>query len=95
MVKICLILYEFSLMVKYSDGAHHSTKVNLLKKVLGIITTALHADHEARKADFNGMPFHRILIIMFNELTAPDPILEPITWNILEAFGYDKMFLLY
>ncbi|KAI1717100.1 CCR4-Not complex component, not1 domain-containing protein [Ditylenchus destructor] len=75
------------LMVKYSDGTHHSTKVNLLKKVLGILTTALHADHETRKTEFNGMPFHRILIIMFNELTAPDPILEPITWNILEAFG--------
>lgn len=33
------------------------------------------------------MPYHRILIIMFNELTAPDPILDPIAWNILEAFG--------
>uniref|UniRef100_A0A915DXJ9 CCR4-NOT transcription complex subunit 1 n=1 Tax=Ditylenchus dipsaci TaxID=166011 RepID=A0A915DXJ9_9BILA len=75
------------LMVKYSDGVHHSTKVNLLKKVLGILSSALHADHEARKADFNGMPFHRILILMFNELTSPDPVLDPISWHILEAFG--------
>jgi CCR4-NOT transcription complex subunit 1 len=76
-------------MVKYSDGQHHSTKVNLLKKVLNILSTALIKDHEVRKLDFNGMPFHRILIIMFNELTAPDPVLDPIQWNILEAFGQE------
>lgn len=76
-----------SLMVKYSDGQHHSTKVNLLKKVLNILSTALAKDHEQRKLDFNGMPFHRILIIMFNELTTPDPVLDPIQWHILEAFG--------
>lgn len=82
------VLLYCSLMVKYSDGTHHTTKVNLLKKVLGILTTALHTDHEARKPDFNGMPFHRILILMFNELTASDPVLEPIMWNILESFGW-------
>lgn len=75
-------------MVKYSDGQHHSTKVNLLKKVLNILSSAVHKDHEQRKFEFNGMPFHRILIIMFNELTAPDPVLDPIQWHILEAFGY-------
>lgn len=81
------------LMVKYSDGQHHSTKVNLLKKVLNILSSAVHKDHEQRKFDFNGMPFHRILIIMFNELTAPDPVLDPIQWHILEAFG-QTLFLL-
>lgn len=76
-------------MVKYSDGQHHSTstKVNLLKKVLTILTNALSKDHEQRKFEFNGLPFHRILIIMFNELTAPDPVLDAIQWNILESFG--------
>uniref|UniRef100_A0A914HCW9 CCR4-NOT transcription complex subunit 1 n=1 Tax=Globodera rostochiensis TaxID=31243 RepID=A0A914HCW9_GLORO len=81
------------LMVKYSDGQHHSTKVNLLKKVLTILTNALNKDHEQRKFDFNGLPFHRILIIMFNELTAPDPVLDSIQWNILESFG-QALFLL-
>jgi len=78
-------------MVKYSDGSqsgsNQSTKVNLLKKVLGILTTALHEDHERRKVEFNGMPFHRILIIMFTELTTPDPVLDPISWDIMESFG--------
>uniref|UniRef100_A0A183BRX3 CCR4-NOT transcription complex subunit 1 n=1 Tax=Globodera pallida TaxID=36090 RepID=A0A183BRX3_GLOPA len=81
------------LMVKYSDGQHHSTKVNLLKKVLTILTNALNKDHEQRKFDFNGLPFHRILISMFNELTAPDPVLDSVQWNILESFG-QALFLL-
>lgn len=83
---ICSI--ESSLMIKYSDGAQHATKINLLKKILAILTQALHTDHETRQSDFNGMPFQRILISMFNELTLPDPVLEPISWNILECFGY-------
>lgn len=35
------------------------------------------------------MPYHRILISLFNEITGPDPLklLEPIAWSILEAFG--------
>lgn len=74
-------------MIRYSDGSQHATKINLLKKVLAILTQALHNDHESRQAEFNGMPFQRILITMFSDLTAADPILEPISWNILECFG--------
>lgn len=75
------------LMVKHSDGTQYQTKINLLKKVLNIVTNVLHLDHEVRGTDFHAMPYHRILIIMFNELTVPDPVLDPIAWNILEAFG--------
>lgn len=75
------------LMVKHSDGSQYQTKINLLKKVLNIVTNVLHLDHEVRGTDFHAMPYHRILIIMFNELTVPDPVLDPISWNILEAFG--------
>lgn len=94
-------------MVKHSDGAQYQTKINLLKKVLNTVTTVLCVEHEVslflsredlffqqvRRNDFHAMPYHRILIIMFNELTAPDPNLEPIAWNILEAFG-QALFLL-
>ena len=37
--------------------------------------------------EFQAMPYHRIIIIMFNELTAPDPTTDHIKWPILEAFG--------
>ena len=33
-------------MVKYSDGSQHQTKINLLKKVLNIVTSVLLNDHE-------------------------------------------------
>ncbi|VDM37677.1 unnamed protein product [Toxocara canis] len=75
------------LMVKHSDGGQYQTKINLLKKVLNIVTNVLHMDHEVRGIEFHAMPYHRILIIMFNELTVPDPVLDAIAWNILEAFG--------
>uniref|UniRef100_A0A915PBF7 CCR4-NOT transcription complex subunit 1 n=1 Tax=Setaria digitata TaxID=48799 RepID=A0A915PBF7_9BILA len=75
------------LMIKHSDGSQYQTKINLLKKVLNIITNVLHLDHEVRGSDFHAMPYQRILIIMFNELTAPDPTLDVISWHILEAFG--------
>ncbi|VDK66169.1 unnamed protein product [Onchocerca ochengi] len=75
------------LMIKHSDGSQYQTKINLLKKVLNIITNVLHLDHEVRGTDFHAMPYQRILIIMFNELTAPDPTLDVISWHILEAFG--------
>ncbi|CAG9539608.1 unnamed protein product [Cercopithifilaria johnstoni] len=75
------------LMIKHSDGSQYQTKINLLKKVLNIITNVLHLDHEVRGTDFHAMPYQRILIIMFNELTALDPALDVISWHILEAFG--------
>ena len=81
-------------MVKYSDGTHHTTKMNLLKKVLSIITSALQKDYETRGTEFNGMPFHRILIIMFNEPTVAYSVLEPMLWNIFETFGLVEIYML-
>ncbi|VDN52522.1 unnamed protein product [Dracunculus medinensis] len=74
------------LMIKYSDGIHMQMKVSLLKKILNIVTTVLTLDHGARGNDFHAMPYHRIIIGMFNDLSQ-DPILESVSWNILEAFG--------
>lgn len=79
-------------MIKYSDGGSASpsgtSKIALLKKVLHIITSVLHVDHEVRRHEFNAMPYHRILITLFIELTTPDGSnLESIAWSIIEAFG--------
>uniref|UniRef100_A0A158PCA6 DUF3453 domain-containing protein n=1 Tax=Angiostrongylus cantonensis TaxID=6313 RepID=A0A158PCA6_ANGCA len=74
-----------ALMVKYSDGGN---TIALLKKILHTITSVLHLDHEVRRAEFNAMPYHRILITLFIELTTSDGSnLEPIAWSIIEAFG--------
>ncbi|WKY01782.1 hypothetical protein Q1695_015639 [Nippostrongylus brasiliensis] len=84
-----------ALMIKYSDGGNAEKKIMLLKKVLHIITSVLHVDHEVRRAEFNAMPYHRILITLFIELTTPDGSnLEPIAWSIIEAFGQNALFML-
>lgn len=35
-------------MIKHSEGSQSQTKINLLKKVLNIVTGVLHVDHEVR-----------------------------------------------
>lgn len=42
----------------------------MLEKVLAAITDLMLCQHEALKQDFNPMPFHRILITFFKELTS-------------------------
>ena len=43
-------------------------------------------DHEVRKTDFQQLPYHRIYIMLFIELNAPDMVLENINFQILTAF---------
>ncbi|CAD5215160.1 unnamed protein product [Bursaphelenchus okinawaensis] len=81
------------LMIKYSADGNHGTKLNLLRRVLSIITQAVMSDHDQKQTDFNGMPFMRIIIQMFTELTAEDPALEAISWDIVECF-FQSLFLI-
>ncbi|KAI6176648.1 hypothetical protein M3Y97_00821300 [Aphelenchoides bicaudatus] len=80
-VKLC------RLMVKHSDDQNHLVKLNLLKKILNIMTQALITDHEQHREDFNGLPFMRIFLNLFDGLTGEDPALDPIAAEILECFG--------
>ena len=83
-----------ALMIKYSDGNQTQTKITLLKKILSLIGNVLAMDHETRGKDFNAMPYHRILITLFNELTTPDgTALDQLQWSVMEAFG-QTLFLL-
>jgi hypothetical protein len=74
------------LMVKHSDNQNNTIKLNLLKQILSILTQALISDHDLRREDFNGLPFLRIFISMFTELTAVDPELDQIATDILKLF---------
>lgn len=76
------------LMVKHSDDRDHSVKLNLLKKILSILTQSLMTDHENHREEFNGLPFLRIFISLFNGLTGEDPALDPIAMEILECFRF-------
>ncbi|KAL3860717.1 hypothetical protein ACJMK2_010802 [Sinanodonta woodiana] len=76
-----------ALLVKHSgDTANTVTKINLLNKVLGIVAGVLLQDHEVRQTEFQQLPYHRIFIMLFIELNAPEPILENINFQVLTAF---------
>merc|ERR1719312_1171967 len=76
-----------TLLVKHSgDQQNTITKVNLLNKVLGIVAGVLLIDHDVRATEFQQVPYHRIFIMLFLELNAPDQILEMINFQILKAY---------
>ncbi|KAL5022887.1 hypothetical protein ScPMuIL_002042 [Solemya velum] len=76
-----------ALLVKHSgDTANTITKINLLNKVLGIVAGVLLQDHEVRQQEFQQLPYHRIFIMLFIELNAPEHILESINFQVLTAF---------
>jgi CCR4-NOT transcription complex subunit 1 len=72
-----------ALLVKHSgDQQNTITKVNLLNKVLGIVAGVLLIDHEVRRKEFQQVPYHRIFIMLYLELNAPDQILENINFQV-------------
>jgi CCR4-NOT transcription complex subunit 1 len=76
-----------TLLVKHSGETQNTiTKVNLLNKVLGIVAGVLLIDHDVRHTGFQQVPYHRIFIMLFLELSSPDPILENINFQVLTAY---------
>ena len=76
-----------ALLVKHSGDSNNTvTKINLLNKVLGIVTGVLLQDHDVRATDFQQLPYHRIFIMLFMELNSPETILEAINFSVLTAF---------
>ena len=54
----------------------------MLNKVLGIVAGVLLIDHDVRHTQFQQVPYHRIFIMLFLELNAPDAILENINFQV-------------
>ena len=54
--------------------------------MLGIVAGVLLIDHDVRATDFQQVPYHRIFIMLFLELNAPDQILETINFQVLTAY---------
>jgi len=76
-----------ALLIRHSgDNSNTVTKINLLNKVLGIVAGVLLQDHEVRQTEFQQLPYHRIFIMLFIELNAPEHILENINFQVLTAF---------
>ena len=57
--------------------------INLISfQVLGIVAGVLLIDHDVRGTEFQQVPYHRIFIMLFLELNAPDQILETINFQV-------------
>jgi hypothetical protein len=44
-------------------------------------------DAQVRAGEFHQLPYHRMLLGLFWELTTPDAVLEAISGSILDLFG--------
>ena len=55
--------------------------------MLGIVAGVLLIDHDVRATEFQQVPYHRIFIMLFLELNAPDQILETINFQVLTAYS--------
>ena len=58
-----------------------------MNKVLGIVAGVLLIDHDVRATEFQQVPYHRIFIMLFLELNAPEQILETINFQVLTAYS--------
>ena len=75
------------LLVKHSgDQTNHVNKINLFNKVLGLIAGCLLYDQETKLNQFEPMPFHRLFFMLLFEATLPENNLEPIIYQIMQAF---------
>ncbi|XP_055707339.1 CCR4-NOT transcription complex subunit 1 isoform X2 [Phlebotomus papatasi] len=76
-----------AMLVKNSgDTVNATTKINLLNKVLGIVVGVLQQDQEVRGVAFQQLGYHRLFIMLFLELSNPEPVLENISLHTVTAF---------
>lgn len=76
-----------ALIIKHSgETGNSTTKINLLNKILGIIIGVLLQDQEQHGTGFQQLGYHRLFIMLFLELNAPEPILETISLSVVTAF---------
>ncbi|XP_061382387.1 CCR4-NOT transcription complex subunit 1 isoform X1 [Danaus plexippus] len=76
-----------SLLIKNTaDGGNPTPKLNLLNKILGIIAGCLLQDHEEHGSNFQQLPYHRLLLILFLDMNMAEPVLESMNYQVLTAF---------
>lgn len=67
------------------DNGNPTPKLNVLNKILGIIAGCLLQDQE-EKEQFQQLPYHRLLIILFLDMNTSEPVLESMNFQVLTAF---------
>ncbi|XP_028158928.1 CCR4-NOT transcription complex subunit 1 isoform X2 [Ostrinia furnacalis] len=69
-----------------SESGNPTPKLNLLNKILGIIAGCLLQDHEEHGNNFQQLPYHRLLLILFLDMNMAEPVLESMNYQVLTAF---------
>ena len=63
-----------------------STPPPPLLQVLVTVAHVLLHDHENRHNEFHQLAYHRFFIMLLNDLSAPDPVFDAISFPMLHAF---------
>ena len=59
------------------------------------VSHVLIQDHEHRHGEFHQLAYHRFFIMLLNDLGAPDPVFEAISFPVLHSFRYVHMYIWY
>jgi CCR4-NOT transcription complex subunit 1 len=73
------------LLVKYADGAQSMTRVNLVSKVLSVVTRSLVREYESKKFKFDQRPFYRLFVQWLEGFNAAE--FEAINFQVLTVFS--------
>ena len=73
------------LLVKYADGAQSMTRVNLVSKVLSVVTRSLVREYESNKFKFDQRPFYRLFVQWLEGFNAAE--FEAINFQVLTVFS--------
>lgn len=64
----------------FSDSIY---KYGFVFQILGIIAGCLLQDHEEHGTNFQQLPYHRLLLILFLDMNMAEPVLESMNYQVL------------
>eukprot|EP00271_Cylindrocystis_brebissonii_P006803 TRINITY_DN1962_c0_g1_i2.p1 TRINITY_DN1962_c0_g1~~TRINITY_DN1962_c0_g1_i2.p1 ORF type:complete len:788 (-),score=204.67 TRINITY_DN1962_c0_g1_i2:764-3127(-) len=71
----------------YEDPSNPTfTKLIVLNKVLYVTTRVIRREADDRRASFNPKPYFRLLVAWLVDFTSPDPVFDPLQYQVLMAF---------
>lgn len=53
-------------------------------QILGIVAGCLLQDHEEHSTNFQQLPYHRVLLILFLDMNMAEPVLESMNFQVCE-----------
>lgn len=63
------------------------TSLYRLFQILGIIAGCLLQDHEEHGSNFQQLPYHRLLLILFLDMNMAEPVLESMNYQVIVSIS--------